>query len=106
MKDQMEKLGVLTLVLWNGLFDQFRLLLGSSDWKRVLWTTNFDSILLSWIAEWGFQSLFIHHYWERFWNSLAFFPHQNTLAYADCLLGLQPLYAAGKTAGGKNTTSA
>ena len=92
MMRALAKSALLFFVLGYGLFDQFRLLIVSTDWNRVLWATDFDSILLSWIAEWGYQSLFLHFSLERFWNSSIFFPHQNTLAYSDCLLGFQPFY--------------
>lgn len=80
----------LTMLL--GLFLLFRELVFSLP-APSLWASDFDTPLIYWIINWGYHVVFELGRPLDFYQANAFFPHLNTLAYSDSLLGLQVLYA-------------
>lgn len=58
-----------------------------------LWISNYDTRLIYWIENWGYHILFEEFSPRNFWNANAFYPHANSLAYSDSLLGLQIFFA-------------
>jgi hypothetical protein len=65
----------------------------ATDPATTLWGDQFDARLLHWIAEWGYQIIFIRHDPLSFWNAPSFYPHPGSLAYSDSLLSAQIFYA-------------
>ncbi len=63
---------------------------GTSD---VLWGDDFDSRLVYWIVNWGHHGLCDRASSPGFWNANSFYPHSNTLAYSESLLGMQLFFA-------------
>jgi len=75
-----------------GIFLLFRNLIGI-DISTSIWADNFDPMLLKWILEWGYHSLFILNDPANFYNANSFFPHANSFAYSDALLSAQIVYS-------------
>jgi hypothetical protein len=75
-----------------GIFLLFHNLIGI-DISNSIWADNFDPMLLKWIIEWGYHSLFILNDPANFFNANSFFPHANSLAYSDALLSAQLVYS-------------
>ena len=67
-----------------GLAFLFHNLIGK-DLENFIWADDFDPLLLKWIFEWGYHSLFILNDPVNFFNANSFFPHANSLAYSDSL---------------------
>ena len=58
-----------------------------------IWADDFDPILLKWVFEWGYHSLFVLNEPSNFFNANSFYPHANSLAYSDSLLSAQVVYS-------------
>lgn len=74
-----------SLLLFRGLL--------SCEIASTLWADNYDSRLLHWIAEWGYQVIVERRDALNFWNAPSFYPHTLSLAYSDSLLSAQIFYA-------------
>lgn len=74
-----------TLLLFSGLLPR--------DWERTLWGGKFDTNLLYWNFQWAYHVLFERWDWLHFFDANSFYPHKNSLAFADSLLSPMIVYA-------------
>lgn len=70
----------------------FRKLL-CGDPSLLYWADQFDARLLHWIAEWGYQVLFVRRTPLQFWEAPSFYPYKHALAFSDSLLSAQIFYS-------------
>jgi hypothetical protein len=59
----------------------------------VLWGGDFDPKFIRWTVEWGYHAFFQKHVLLGVWNANTGYPHSNTLAFSDSILGIQIFYS-------------
>ena len=74
-----------TLLLFHDLWGR--------DWSSTLWGGQYDPKFLYWTFQWGYHVLFEQWDWLGFYDANVYFPHHNTLAFADPMLSAMVLYA-------------
>lgn len=61
--------------------------------SATLWGSDFDPHLMVWTVEWVYHALFERLTPLDVWNANSFYPHLQTLAYADSLFSVQLFHA-------------
>ena len=73
--------------------------------EKYLWASDFDTRLITWILEWGYHVLVEINDFSKLWDANSFYPHTNSLAYSDSMIGAQPFYILFKSLGISNLSS-
>jgi hypothetical protein len=78
-----------------GLFGSFLLFHGIplGHPGDVLWGGDFDPKFIRWTVEWGYHAFFQKHFLLGVWNANTGYPHSNSLAFSDSILGIQIFYS-------------
>lgn len=97
-EERLQERGVL-LGAVVGIFGVLVLFRKLYPWKGELWADDFDSNLIQWILEWGYHCIIEKGQPLAIWHANSFFPHSNSLAFSDSLLGAQIFYIPARLLG-------